>query len=293
MKSIYQKIKNESASKQSVIDYYTEAGPDYEYWSKNFNMHFGYAAKQGDCLKRERMLQRMNEQVLSTLELMPGDSVLDVGCGLGGTLRYAGQNYPRVNFTGFTITPWQIEKANELITAQKIKNVEVKYGDFNLLPLADNSVEAAYGLESICHAEGQGKIKPLAEIYRVLKNGGRFTMVDGFLKKKLNDLNKATRKMHDVVSDNWALPCFPNINKVENNLKNLGFKNIIVKEISWKVAPSAVQAPFLSASFLIKSILEGRQLKTQNWNNLKACALIFFLGLCRSSIGYYEITAKK
>lgn len=282
-----------SVGNQEVIGYYTEAGPGYECWSKNFNMHFGYAARKSDCLSRETMLKRMNEQVLSTLQLKTGDEVLDVGCGLGYTLRYAGANFPLVNFTGFTITLWQIHKANTLIGQSNVKNAVVKYGDFNTLPIADSSLDAAYGLESICHANGEGKMKPLTELYRVLKSGGRFTMMDGFLKKKLNSLNVVTRKMHDVVSENWALPCFPNIHKVLNNLNSLGFKNVTAREISWKIAPSAVHAPFLSASFFLKSMLKGDELKTQNWNNLKACALIFFLGLCSSSIGYYEIIAKK
>ena len=74
VKATNPKVKTEfqAESGNSIIDYYTEAGPDYEYWSKNFNMHFGYAAKKWDCLRRETMLQRMNQVVLESLELLPG-----------------------------------------------------------------------------------------------------------------------------------------------------------------------------------------------------------------------------
>ena len=68
---------------------------------------------------------------------------------------------------------------------------------------------------------------------------------------------------------------------------------IDVKEISWQVAPSAVHAPFVTLFFFLKSLFSGKTLKKESVKNLKACFLIFFLGMCRSSIGYYKITAKK
>lgn len=287
------KTEFQTATGNAVVDYYTEAGPDYETWSKNFNMHFGFSVKRWDCLSREVMLQRMNQVVLDSLSLTPGNKVVDMGCGLGATVRYGAKAYPEVNFKGFTITPWQIKRSGELIEKLNLNNAEVKFGDYNNLPLEDDSIDAAYGLESICHAEGTDKAGPLKEAHRVLKKGGRFTMVDGFIKKPENQLGTFTKSMYDTVCDNWALPSFPNINEVVYQMKRLGFREIDVKEISWKIAPSAVHAPFVSLFFFLKSILKGEKLKRQNWNNLKACFTIFFLGLCRSSIGYYKISATK
>ena len=283
----------DAKSGNSIIDYYTEAGPDYEYWSKNFNMHFGYASKKWDCLSREKMLQRMNEFVLNSLKIIPGDNVLDLGCGLAATIRFGGERYPEVNFKGVTITPWQIKQSESLIAQSKLNNVSVILGDYSNLPIKSNSIDATYGLESICHAEGSNKHKPLKEAYRVLRYGGRFTMVDGFLKKSEEKLSPLFKKMYRLVCDNWALPGFPNVNKVVLEMKNIGFREIEVDEISWKIAPSAVHSPFLSLIYLIKSLFKKDKLKQQNWNNLKACFTIFFLGLFRKTIGYYKITAIK
>ena len=287
------KAKFEAESGNSIIDYYTEAGPDYEYWSKNFNMHFGYAAKKWDCLSREKMLQRMNQFVLDSLILRPGNDVLDMGCGLAATIRYGAKKYPQVNFKGVTITPWQVKKSEEMIRQLNINNASIIHGDYNQLPIASNTIDAAFGLESICHAEGTNKSKPLSEAYRVLKNGGRFTMIDGFIKKPEGELSPTIRKMYNLVCQNWALPSFGNINEVVFQMKSIGFRELEVEEISWKIAPSAIHSPFLSLFFLIKSFFKREKLKKQNWNNLKACFTIFFLGLSRKSIGYYRITAKK
>ena len=280
-------------SKENLIDYYTSAGPDYEFWSKNFNMHFGYAKYTGDCLSREKMLQRMNEIVLDDFNIKAKDEIIDLGCGLGATLRFGGKAYPLANFTGFTITPWQIDKSNELIQASGLKNVQVKYGDYTNIPLKENNADAIFAIESICHANGFDKKAPLKEAFRVLKKGGHFTMVDGFLKKPENELNSFVKRLYRRVCDNWALKCFPEIQEVEKRLIKIGYKNIKIEEISYKIAPSAVHAPFTTLGFLIKKYFQGEKLNQQSWNNLKACFCIFFLGLSRNSIGYFKINATK
>lgn len=293
------KIKNPNveqeklSGKANVIDYYTAAGPDYEYWSKNFNMHFGYAKHSTDCLSREKMLQRMNEVVLDDLNIKAKDEIVDIGCGLGATLRFGGKAYPLANFTGFTITPWQIEQSNDLICRYNLKNAKVKYGDYTNIPLENYSVNAVYGIESICHANGFDKKAPLEEAFRILKAGGNFAMIDGFLKKPEKELNPFVSALYRRVCDNWALTCFPEINAVTERLKKIGYKNLKIEEISYKIAPSAVHAPFTTLGFLIKKIFRGEQLNQQSWNNLKACFCIFFLGLSRSSIGYFKINATK
>lgn len=277
----------------AIVDYYTDAGPDYEAWSKNFNMHFGFSLKRWDCLSREKMLERMNQVVLDSLTMKDGDTIVDMGCGLGATIRYGAYKYPNIQFKGYTITPWQVKQSGLLIQNMGLKNAEVLYGDYNQLAIEKNSVHGVFGLESICHADGTDKEGPLKEAYRILKVGGTFTMVDGFLKKPEHELAPSTKKMYKTVCENWALPSFGNINEVVYKMKQLGFKSIDVKEISWKVAPSAVHAPFVTLFFLVKSVLNGKKLKKESIKNLKACFTIFFLGMCRRSIGYYKITAKK
>jgi len=43
----------------------------------------------------------------------------------------------------------------------------------------------------------------------------------------------------------------------------------------------------------MKAIIKGEEMNRQSWRNLKACFMIFFLGLKRESVGYYKITAEK
>jgi MPBQ/MSBQ methyltransferase len=78
--------------------YYIEAGPDYAAWSHEFNMHFGYYRAGANPLNREAMLEQMNAEVLARLQLGPTlePRLLDLGCGLGATLRSFARRLPHV-----------------------------------------------------------------------------------------------------------------------------------------------------------------------------------------------------
>src|ERR1700756_4386781 len=97
--------QEEVASAQIGLEqYYIEAGPDYAAWSREFNMHFGFYRAGANPLGREAMLERMNGEVLARLQL---DSVaeprlLDLGCGLGATLRSFAGRLPQAWLLGLT-----------------------------------------------------------------------------------------------------------------------------------------------------------------------------------------------
>ena len=96
--------------------YYEEAGPDYATWSPNFNMHFGFFRWGMNPLRREAMLEQMNEEVMHRLHLTPDSCarVFDLGCGLGATLRSLARRLPQAELSGITLVPWQLENGRRL-----------------------------------------------------------------------------------------------------------------------------------------------------------------------------------
>src|SRR5215471_21808300 len=56
-----------AAPQIGLEQYYSEAGPDYAAWSREFNMHFGYYRVGRNPLCREVMLEQMNAEVLARL----------------------------------------------------------------------------------------------------------------------------------------------------------------------------------------------------------------------------------
>jgi MPBQ/MSBQ methyltransferase len=281
----------------SIQDYYNIAGPDYAAWSKDFNMHFGYCKKFTDIFSLEKMLYGMNDEVLQRLDI-PVDTtseIVDLGCGVGTVARYAAKKFPLASITGLTIADYQITKGRELIHKKGLaKRVRLTKDNFEDSSFADESFDRAYALESACHASGSSKELFVKEMARVLKNGGKFCIADGFLKhdKKLPWLFD---KMYRKIINCWALPCFGNINDFTAVLEKYGLKEIAVKEISINIAPSVAYVPYTCLKFFIKElwITKTLRLKKERWNNVYAPVLGMFLGLYRKHFGYYIISGSK
>lgn len=282
---------------QDIKTYYDVAGPDYAMWSRNFNMHFGYFRKFRDLFSLEKMLVNMNDLVISSLGIGTGEKaeIADLGCGVGTVARYTAVRYPDACITGITISDYQIEKGNSLVRRDGLQNQVLLVKDnFEGLQLAGNQFTHAYAIESACHAHGAGKELFVAEMSRVLKQGGRFCIADGFLKHP-NRLPRVFEYLYQKIIRYWALPCFGCIGEVEAALKKYGLTDIRIREISYRIAPSVAYVPWTCVKFFVAELWKNRSLrmKKERWHNVYAPVIGMLLGLFRRHFGYYIITGRK
>lgn len=286
---------NHSNHKKEVITYYEDTGLDYGEWSKEFNMHFGYYRFPMNPFKREKQLDEMNQYVFDHLELDNNDRlVYDLGCGLAAPSRSFAKRFPDKKVIGVTLVQWQIEKANQLNQSSGLnKNIDMLLGDYTNLPFENNSADAVYALESSCHCEGLDKGAFIKEMIRVLKPGQRFVIIDGFIKKDPDSFNSLLRYCYKEICKGWALPSFPLLGAMAAAIKKEGGENVIVKDLSFHVAPTVMHAPFAVVYFLIKSLLKGEKLNRVRIGHLKACLLGLILGFHRHRFAYCMITGIK
>jgi ubiquinone/menaquinone biosynthesis C-methylase UbiE len=276
--------------------YYDIAGPDYEAWSRNFNMHFGYCRSLLDIFRPEKMLVNMNDEVLNRLAItktLPA-TIADLGCGVGSVARYAAKIFPLAKITGITIVDSQIQKGTALIGKENLQEkVVLVKENFEDLCFEDSSFSCAYAIESACHAGGPGKELFIKEMARILKAGGHFSIADGFL--KTNKQPRFFRYLNKKIIKFWALPCFGNINDFKSNLEKYGLTDIEVKEISWRIAPSVAYVPWTCLKFFVTELWRNKSLrmKKERWYNVYAPVLGMILGLYRKHFGYYLISGRK
>ncbi len=286
-----------TSTKQQIIDYFEGAGLDYYYWDKAFNMHFGYFRPGLNPFNRAGLLRQMNQEIMDRLQLhrYHAPFVLDLGCGLGAASRYMAEAHPEAQFYGFTITPWQVKFGNALNREHhKQDQVSLFQSDFAALPLANESADAAFAMESACYARGADKMELIEELYRVLKPGGRFVINDGF-RKHSQPLPRWLDNVYRKNMECWALKDLADINLFVDALKKVGFRNISVEDASWKVAPSFAHIPWVTLRFYWDVWKKGQwsNLDQQRKNNALAPLLGMIMGASRKHFGYYIVSGEK
>lgn len=123
--------------------------------------------------------------------IRPGMTVLDLGSGAGNDVFIAAAEVgPEGHVIGVDMTEAMIAKANENKAKLGIAHVDFRLGEIEALPVDDASIDV---IISNCVLNlVPDKTKAFAEMYRVLRPGGSFTVsdvvVDGVMPERLREV---------------------------------------------------------------------------------------------------------
>ena len=272
-----------------TAELYNEATEDYEFWSRDFNMHFGYySPTRSNPFRRDSMLNEMNRQIFTRLDPRGNKVFADLGCGMGGTMRYGLRHFSNLTIQGVTLSEFQATEGNKML---KGLNATIRIEDYNNTTFCSNSIDGALAIESFCHSGHSND--SFAEAYRILKPGAKLVIADAFLKKEIKDLCPGGSYCYKNLCQGWSLEKLGNIPAVKKSLEAIGFKNIVIEDISFRVAPSVLHVPFAISGFVFRKILNAETLKVQTINNLKGSLFALLSGVQMNNFGYYIITCTK
>ena len=134
--------------------------------------------------------QRLRNMTIDQALLKPGESLLDVGCGTGGVTipgkKRVGQNGKA---EGIDPSPEMIAVASQKASQAGLE-VDFRLGVIESLPYPDATFDVVTSSLMMHHLSPDLRVKGLAEIYRVLRPGGRLLIADsmppsGFFAKRL------------------------------------------------------------------------------------------------------------
>lgn len=172
---ILEATMSDTASTEPVAEFYDQL-TDLIAAAYDGNFHLGYSPDPTDDSTLPAAPDLMTDQLISRLGAVPGDTVLDVGCGTGKpALRLARASGAHV--VGVSISRHQVKLANTNAKAAGVQDrARFEYADAMKLPYADASFDAAWAFESMLHMPDHDRF--LAEMTRVLKPGGRLVIAD-------------------------------------------------------------------------------------------------------------------
>ncbi len=279
--------------------YYEEAGPDYAAWSPHFNMHFGFFRSGMNPFNREAMLEQMNREIFHRLHLAENSPesahprILDMGCGLGATLRSFSRRLPTADLHGITLVPWQLEQGRLLNqSTPQSTNITLSLGDYEHTAFASESFDAIYAVESSCYGTGANKSRLIHEAHRLLRPGGSFVVADGFIGP--GKLSGPQESIHRKLCECWVIEDLGEIRAFTQELERIGFRGIAIERIQSRVTPSVLHVPFVTLKFLLTSVLLGpRKMTRARWNNILAPILLPFVGHPIGPLAYYIVAATR
>ena len=177
----------------------------------------------GNSSTVERYTQETQAENLGCANLFPflkgvnGQSILDLGCGNGTTVRkLAGLVGAEGHVVGLDITPAMIDKAQEKDNPPHVRFV---VGDIHQLPFEDQSFEVVISNCVINHAADKEQV--YRELYRVLKPKGYFLVGDVM---SIGELPAHVVENPDNIAHCWggAIPK----ERYLHSIRSVGFKEI-------------------------------------------------------------------
>ena len=192
-------------------DSWTEDGILEYYWGEH--IHLGYYTKEereAGYTKRDFIEAKYTfiEKMLEWSGVKDPKSVIDVGCGIGGTSRYLAKYFPGAKVTGITLSPNQVKRGTELAKERGLDNVEFKVMDALAMEYPDNSFDLVWACESGEHMPD--KKAYVEEMVRVLKPGGTLVIATWCQRDETaeNPLTSEDKDRLQFLYDEWAHPYF-------------------------------------------------------------------------------------
>ncbi len=222
---------------QGAVTHYDECYRDYlTAWCNrdNLALHYGYWDRS-EPYRHHRALLDKNRLLYEKAEIVPGDRVLDAGCGIGGSAIWMGKHHDN-RVTGISISARQVHWAGHHAKRHGVADkVRFEVADFCRMPFPDESFDVVWALESACHALHKGDF--IQEAWRVLRPGGRLVVCDGFLLQR----EFSPRQWKAVVTclNGWAVPNLCSRPEFQGLLEEAGFREISVCDITRQTLPSA------------------------------------------------------
>lgn len=121
--------------------------------------------------------RRLRKVTIDQAFIKSGDNVLDIGCGTGDVTLLAKNRAKQGSVYGIDPAPEMIAAARKK-AARKRLEIDFRVGVIESLPFPDSSLDVVTSSLMMHHLPETLKVRGLAEIYRVLKPGGRLLIAD-------------------------------------------------------------------------------------------------------------------
>ena len=272
-----------SDSVANSYDQWTEDGILEFYWGEHIHLgHYGSPPQRKDFIAAKIDFVHEMAKWGGLEQLSRGTTVLDVGCGIGGSSRVLAQDYG-FSVTGVTISPQQVKRAQELTP----HGVDAKFivDDAMNLSFPDASFDVVWSVEAGPHMPDKAVFAQ--ELLRVLKPGGVLVVADWNQRDDRSiPLNFWEKPVMRQLLDQWSHPAFSSIEGFSELLAETGFVEgeVITADWTQETLPSwfdTIWQGVIRPQGWLRYGLPGLIKSVREVPTLLLMRLAFGAGLCR------------
>ena len=203
---------------ETVREYYNLCS-GFMVWGWGESLHFAPLTPHESLETSKIRHQRL---MISKLEIQPGMTVIDIGCGIGGPMRRVAHE-AGVRVIGINNNENQLSEAKRLNTEARLDHIlELRSCNFmDMNTIKDNTFDRGYAIESTCHAPD--KQKAFAEIFRVLKPGALLWGQEMCLTDVFNPEDNHHQTIKQNLMNGIALNDIATFRQVDSALEAAGF----------------------------------------------------------------------
>jgi SAM-dependent methyltransferase len=212
---------------RQVKKYYDQNTGRFLMWGKGgstFNLHG--ALWHPEVKSLVEAMHYADELVAREVERCPYpvNRVLDLGCGVGGSIFYLVRRLSRVrSFAGISLSPLQINSARQRIPEALKNRIHFDEGCFLQLPTDRFKADFSYSIEAFTHC-------PDPDIFfavqaGLLPPGGRLAIIDDCLSDEIRPSSRQMRLLGSY-RRNWLLPGLQAFTALKSLAEEKGFRLI-------------------------------------------------------------------
>jgi len=235
-----------------VNDFYNMVTDIYEFgWGESF--HFAPRHKWESF---SASIARHEMYLAHKLELQPGLTAIDLGCGVGGPGR-AMARFSKANIVGLNNNEYQIKRCKDLTQNQGLGHLlSYMRADWQKIPVEDNTFDRAFHVEAMEHSPE--RVSTFSEVFRILKPGGLFAGYDWIITDKCDLNNPEHVRIKKEIELGNGLPDLQRPEEILDALKKAGFEILETEDVA--LCNSSYEIPWYDS-------LEGKYWSLANFKH--------------------------
>jgi len=151
-----------------------------------------------------------------TKHLKKHPTIVDLGCGVGGSLLFLEQYFQSENyqFSGLTLSQKQVDIGRQLIKETNA-NICIQQGNFQKAGKYFKEVDAIYMIEAFVHSPDYATL--IEQASKCLTKGGLFIVLDDWL--NISPTQQLEKKWINQYTKNWLIGSLITSKKLEQTCK--------------------------------------------------------------------------